>query len=51
MKHNKIQQLIDLLSNLDIKHTDKTAVAGFDGFIDIITRPIACGTAKHQKVL
>jgi sugar/nucleoside kinase (ribokinase family) len=49
MKHNKIQQLIDLLSNLDIKHTDKTAVAGFDGFIDIITRPIACGDSKAPK--
>ena len=49
MEISRTERLVNILSNLDGKLSDISAVAGFDGFIDIITRPIACGDGGTPK--
>jgi sugar/nucleoside kinase (ribokinase family) len=49
MGNSRIQLLADTLINLEEKLTSFTAVTGFDGFIDIITRPIASGDSRMPE--
>lgn len=46
MKNIRIEKLANMLTGLNDKLTNITAVTGFDGFIDIITRPIARGDSR-----
>jgi sugar/nucleoside kinase (ribokinase family) len=49
MGNSRIQLLADTLIRLEEKLTSFTAVTGFDGFIDIITRPIASGDSRMPE--
>ncbi|HHY82858.1 MAG TPA: hypothetical protein GX505_09310 [Clostridiales bacterium] len=49
MDKNKVEQLIGKLENIQGMKASISAVAGFDGFIDIITRPIASGCSATVK--
>jgi hypothetical protein len=49
MDKNRIEQLISKLKNIQGMKPEISAVAGFDGFIDIITRPIASGCSATVK--
>lgn len=46
MDNDKIKILTDKLTNRIEKLSDISVAAGFDGFIDIITRPIATGDSE-----
>lgn len=49
MERNRIETIALMLSEWNEKLKDLTAVAGFDGFVDIIARPIASGDSMNPK--
>ena len=49
MESSRIETVALMLSELYEKLKDLTAVAGFDGFVDIIARPIAYGDSISPK--
>ncbi len=49
MENSKITQLLDNLCRVKRELPNFSAISGFDGFIDIITRPIAFGDSNYIK--